>query len=121
MKPLTISVYGRDYQIACDEGQEGHLRRLAAQVDERMHQLAYRMGPAGESMLFILTCLMLADELTDATREAAQLREQIQSMPQTVEGDNTQQLEAVVASTIDQIAEHLERIAEQVEKGYTVT
>ena len=116
---LTLSIYGRDYQVACDDGQEGHLRLLASHIDERMHQLAYKMGHTGESTLFLLTSLMLADELHDARNELKTLKSEIVNTSQSFEQGKANDMEKVVASTIEQIAIHIEKIAEQVEKEYT--
>jgi cell division protein ZapA len=64
---VDITINGRLYPVACDEGQEDRVRDLAAMLDERVRALA---GPApagavGETQFLVLAGLMLADELIE--------------------------------------------------------
>lgn len=65
MPKVTISLYGRDYQLACPEGQERRVQELAHYVEQRMHDVAGSVGNTTETRLFMLTCMMLADEVLD--------------------------------------------------------
>jgi cell division protein ZapA len=64
---VDISINGRLYPVACDEGQEERLRELGSMVDARVRQLAgpSPMGAAAESQILVLAGLMLADELAE--------------------------------------------------------
>jgi cell division protein ZapA len=82
MAQLTIDVNGRSYAVGCEDGQEAHLRALAAQIDAQVRQVAAEVGPLGETRLLLMAALMLADELSAAKgrtagleAEAARLRE----------------------------------------------
>jgi cell division protein ZapA len=67
MPKVDISINGRLYPVACDEGQEGRLRDLAGLLDERVKQLTgpTPVGAVGETQILVLAGLMLADELTE--------------------------------------------------------
>jgi cell division protein ZapA len=67
MPKVDISINGRLYPVACDEGQEGRLRDLAGLLDQRVRQLAgpSPVGAVGETQILVLAGLMLADELTE--------------------------------------------------------
>ena len=108
MKTVTVSIYGRDYQVACDEGQEVHLRRLAQDIDERMHSLALHVGHAGEPLLMVLTSLMVADELHDARKELHGLKSEIVNTSQSFESGKAVQMDTAIASTISDIAAPME-------------
>lgn len=44
MAQVTVQVNGREYKLACDDGQEGHLSTLASYVDERVREIAQGAG-----------------------------------------------------------------------------
>ena len=70
MAQLTIEVNGRSYAVGCEDGQEAHLRSLAASVDQQVRSLAGDVGPLGETRLLLMAALMLADELSLARGRA---------------------------------------------------
>ena len=55
MAQVSITINGRGYQIACDDGQEEHLRRLASYVDRRVAELVAAMGQIGDQRLIQAT------------------------------------------------------------------
>jgi cell division protein ZapA len=66
MAQLTIEVNGRPYLVGCEDGQEEHLRELAKLFDSQVRQLTGQIGQLGETRLFLMSALMMADELADA-------------------------------------------------------
>src|SRR5689334_14220432 len=64
MPQIHISINGRTYLIACDDGEEAHLSELAAALDARVQQLAVSVGQAGDPRLLVMTGLMMTDELS---------------------------------------------------------
>ena len=66
MAQVTISLNGRDYPIACGDGEEGRIRDLARELDMRIKGFAAQVGQVGEARLLVLTLLTLADEVADA-------------------------------------------------------
>ena len=53
------------YQLACRDGEEHRLEALVAYVVEKITGLAASLGPAGDSRLFLMAALVIADELAD--------------------------------------------------------
>lgn len=68
MGEVTLSVAGRDYAIACRDGEETHLKRLGDVL--RRHEGAALRGSGGldreRTLLYI--ALMLADQLDESER-----------------------------------------------------
>lgn len=62
MPKVNVVLYGREYQLACAEGQERRVLELAAFVEQRLHAAAAQVGNTTENRLFMLTCMMMADE-----------------------------------------------------------
>lgn len=74
MTEVMVGVNGRAYPVGCEDGQERHVQALAAMFNHHVSQVARDVGQLGETRLFLLGALLLADELADVrTRlEAAQ-------------------------------------------------
>jgi cell division protein ZapA len=66
MAQLTIEINGRPYLVGCEDGQEAHLRELAKLFDGQVRQLTGEIGQLGETRLFLMGALMMADELAEA-------------------------------------------------------
>ncbi|MGH6940805.1 cell division protein ZapA, partial [Hypericibacter sp.] len=45
MATVTLSLNGRPYEIACDDGQEERLQTLGIDLDRRVSDMARRLGP----------------------------------------------------------------------------
>ena len=70
MATVTLSLNGRPYEIACDDGQEERLRTLGVDLDRRVSELARRLGPVADSRLLAMAALVIADELESARAAA---------------------------------------------------
>lgn len=71
---VGITLHGREYIIACDEGEEKKLAELVKLVDTKLDEIAGKGANASETRLFMLTCLMLADELLETRKAVAEHR-----------------------------------------------
>ena len=88
MPTVDFTIGHKDYQLACQEGEERLLRRAAAMLDTEARAILEQAGRMPEPRLLLLAGLMLADRasaLEDraaaAEREAARLK----SNPQRIE------------------------------------
>jgi cell division protein ZapA len=112
MAQITLKINDRSYEMTCDDGQEDHLRKLAAHVDERMQELAGTVGQVGEARLLIMASLMITDELYDAYH-------QIHVLDAAGDGDGGASngvaengaLEAEAAAALESSAERIEALA----------
>ncbi|MXP62150.1 cell division protein ZapA [Roseomonas sp. M0104] len=99
MGQVTVRVGGYTHPVSCEDGQEGHLIALAADVDRRVSSIRAMGGQYGESRLLLLASLLLADEIHDLRVELSRAR----SMPP--QG----------AAADPRLADRLGRIAERIE------
>lgn len=65
MAQVTVQVNGKPYLVGCEDGQEGHVQSLAKLFDDYVEQVAREVGQLGETRLFLMGSLLLADELVD--------------------------------------------------------
>jgi len=74
MAQVTVKINGFAYPVGCEDGQEGHLQAMAAQVDSRVESIKALGGNSGESRLLVLAALLMADEIHDLKVETENLR-----------------------------------------------
>src|SRR5215210_381195 len=72
MSHVNVLIGGRQYRMACEDGQESHLQELARGFDERVAQLRGNFGEIGDLRLTVMAALMLADELAEAQRKLSE-------------------------------------------------
>ena len=70
MSQVTVTINGRQFRMACEDGQEGHLMRLAQDLDQRIDKLRGNFGEIGDTRLTIMAALTVADELADISAPA---------------------------------------------------
>jgi cell division protein ZapA len=66
MPLVNVMVNARAYTIACDEGEEDHLRELASHVDAKAREVLGSVGQVGDSRLLLMAALLVADEHHEA-------------------------------------------------------
>ena len=71
MAQINVDVNGRPYAVGCEDGQEPHLMELAKMFDHQVRQVSQDMGQLGDTRLFLMGALLLADELADARSRLA--------------------------------------------------
>jgi cell division protein ZapA len=109
---VAVTVNGRPFKLACDDGQEPRLRRLAQYVDQRIAEFVKKVGQAGEARLLLFAALAIADELSDANEALAQER----SRARAAEAEAEAAAEAA-ASDVHGMAQRIEALAARLEKS----
>jgi cell division protein ZapA len=104
MAQVEVHINGRNYVLACADGEEARLRQLSDYLDGRMTKLARSVGMVGEARLFLLGALMLADELAEANTKITLLSEG-KSVP--AEG-------GIGAADVQEIADYIEKLAHRI-------
>lgn len=69
MPLVNIMVNQRAYTVACDEGEEEHLRELAKHVDSKVRELLGTVGHVGETRLLLMASLLITDDYLDAVAQ----------------------------------------------------
>ena len=60
---VAVTINGRKFRMACEDGQEAHLRRLASDFDQRIGRLRSEFGEIGNTRLTVMAALTISDEL----------------------------------------------------------
>lgn len=121
MGQVRITLNGRGYDIACEDGQEEHVMRLANAMSERVNQLVAANGQVGEARLLLMAGLLMADDLHSERAKAAATV--ATSTAPAAEADSTsgsnndsvQQAYEYVADVFEQLSDRLEVVANTLE------
>ncbi|PZO80105.1 MAG: cell division protein ZapA [Micavibrio aeruginosavorus] len=116
MAEITITINGRNYGIACDDGQERRVQDLARYVDGRLREIARAGAASNESHLLVLTAIILADEIADMRSAGAALERQVASQQPASGVRITEDEEETIVSAIDLLAARIDQIAVNLQK-----
>jgi len=70
MPLVNVMINSRAYTLGCDEGEEEHLKELAALVDEKAREALNMVGQqAGDIKMMLMAALLIADDHHEAVRK----------------------------------------------------
>ena len=110
MSQLSVTINGRQFRMACEDGQEGHLMDLARDLDERIDGLRKKFGEIGDTRLTVMAALTLADALSETDARIKKLEEEVADL-QTARANFTEQnknTQVAVAAALSAAAERIE-------------
>jgi len=112
MSQVTVTINGREYRMACEDGQESHLMKLAKLLDDRIVQLRGSFGEIGDTRLTVMAALTVADELAETGRRIRHLEEEIIALQdaRVVAADRSQATQAAIVAALNSAAERIEGI-----------
>ena len=108
MAQINVEVNGRPYVVGCEDGQEAHLLELARLFDHQVRQVSQDMGQLGDTRLFLMGALLLADELLDARSRLAALQVEVGRLQ-----SDRARLETKAVSALETAASKIEKLAAQ--------
>lgn len=113
MAQVNVTINSRSYRMACDDGQEDHLRGLASQLNEVIDQLRGSFGEIGDQRLTVMAAITLADSLSEARRQIARLEAEVSDVRQTKSSvvDQFEGAQAEAARALETVAERIESAA----------
>jgi len=127
MAEQTISIGGKEFQVACQEGEEHFLLAAAKMLDAEAQVLLSQIGRLPEARMLLMSALMLADRtaaLEDQLREAqallsareAELTELASRPAPAPTRVEVPVIPGDVTDTMAEIAARAEALAQQVEE-----
>jgi cell division protein ZapA len=113
MPLVNVMVNGRAYTIACDDGEEDHLRELAGIVDAKAREVLGSVGQVGDTRLLLMAALLIADEHHGAASQltaSAKAAEALSDVRGALE-NRALEAESAAADALEQAAKKVEDIA----------
>ncbi len=113
MSEVSVTINGRVYRMACDEGQEDHLVRLSKELDARIARLRDSFGEIGDTRLTVMAALMVADEVSEVRRRLRAAEQEIEGLNDARQAavERIDANERALADVIESAADRIERIA----------
>lgn len=69
MGQVIVLIGGRNYPLACRDGDEAHLAELAAMIESKTGGLTASIGAMSEPRMLLMAGLLIADELFEARQQ----------------------------------------------------
>lgn len=80
MAQVTVTIAGKTYRMACDNGQEPHLQALASRLDGLIEELRRTFGEIGDQRLTVMSAITVLDQLSEAERRIKGLESELLAM-----------------------------------------
>jgi cell division protein ZapA len=111
MSHINVTINGRQYRMACEEGQEVRLLKLAESLEARVDQLRGKFGEIGDQRLTVMAALTVCDELLDAGARIRTLEQELDNLRdvRVAAIDRARQTQTAVANALNAAAERIER------------
>src|SRR5262245_5248142 len=112
MAHVIVTINGRQYRLACEDGEEAHLSRLAADLDRRIETLRERHGEIGDARLTIMAALTIADEVVEAGTKLRKAEAELAAMAdtRTAAAERAKVTQTAVSAALNAAAERIESI-----------
>jgi len=115
MPQVSVTINGRQFRMACEEGEEEHLMQLAADLDTRITRLRGRFGEIGDTRLTVMAALTLADELFESKEKLQRVEPELATLQDAsaVSADRAQETQGAIAAALNAAAERIESLTKR--------
>jgi len=119
MATVNATIAGRQFRLACEDGQEEHLQALASDLDERITELRKKFGEIGDTRLTVMAALMVSDELAEAAHKMRRMEEELVALQdaRVVSSDRARAASDAVVGAFNSAAERLEGITRKLNQS----
>jgi cell division protein ZapA len=115
MSQVSVTINGRQFRMACEDGEEDHLVELARELDSRISGLRSKFGEIGDTRLTVMAAITVADELAEAGQRIKRLEEDLAALHDArvaaTERGATEQMS--IAAGLSAAAERIENITKK--------
>lgn len=85
MPDVKVSIGGRDFEVACQDGEEHFLKSAAAMLDAEVAVLSDQIGRMPESRMLLMAGLMLADKTAGVDEQLQGLEQKLAAQDKLIE------------------------------------
>ena len=111
MNHINVTINGRQVRMACEEGQETRLLKLAESLESRIQSLRGKFGEIGDARLTVMAALTVCDELLDAGQRIRNLEEELDTLRdvRTTSADRARATQVAVVNALNSAADRIEK------------
>ena len=111
MSHINVTINGRQYRMACEEGQEVRLLKLAEALESRVTELRGKFGEIGDARLTVMAALTVCDELLDANVRLHAMEQELETARnmRSAAVDRARMTQTAVANALNAAADRIEK------------
>jgi cell division protein ZapA len=115
---VTVTINGRRFRMACEQGQEAHVRRLAGDLDQRIGRLRGEFGEIGNTQLTVMAALTISDDLVEMKGRLGVLERELAALQEArlAAADHSKVTQSAVAAALNAAAERIEGITRRLNR-----
>jgi cell division protein ZapA len=119
MSQVSVTINGRQFRMACEDGQEAHLMELARDLDSRIEGLRGKFGEIGDTRLTVMAALTIADALAETGQRIKRLEDEVAAMQdaRSAAADRARGAQVSVAAALMAAAERIEIITKKLNQS----
>lgn len=119
MAHVVVTIAGRTYRMACEDGEEAHLEELARLVEAKILSLREGFGDIGEQRIVVMAALTIADEASIAARKLQAAEAELAALQGRDEAlrEREAALQDEVATALEDAAERIERVVKDLRQS----
>jgi cell division protein ZapA len=108
---VNVTINGRQYRMACEDGQEDRLQRLADDLERRIGELRGKFGEIGDQRLEVMAALTASDELLDARQRIHALEGELNALGdvRAAATEHARATQTAVAAALNMAAQRIEK------------
>jgi cell division protein ZapA len=118
MSQVNVTINGRQFRMACEDGQEDHVTDLARDLDARIEGLRAKFGEIGDTRLTVMAALTVADELAGMGLRVKRLEQELAALQdaRVSAADRSKSAQAAVAAALAAAAERVENVTRKLNR-----
>ena len=111
MNHVNVTINGRQFRMACEDGQESHLLKLAESLESRIGGLRGKFGEIGDARLTVMAALTVCDELLEASQRIRNLEEELTALRdvRVAAADRARATQIAVTNALNSAADRIEK------------
>jgi cell division protein ZapA len=121
MPQVNVKINGRQFRMACEEGEEAHLVQLAENLDQRISRLRGRFGEIGDTRLTVMAAITLADELAETKERLSRIEPELAKLQEgnLAAAERAKATQAAIVAALHAAAERIEGITRTLNQTVT--
>ncbi|MFC6760076.1 cell division protein ZapA [Sulfitobacter porphyrae] len=126
MPEVQITIGGRQFEVACQEGEESYLHSAAKMLDDEAQVLSDQVGRMPEARMLLMAGLLLADKTASVEDRMAEVKAELAEREAELAGLRNVKIEPErvevpvvpqsVKDTLAELAARAEALAAEVEE-----
>jgi cell division protein ZapA len=116
---ISVTINGKSFRMACDDGEEQRLEGLAARFDGWIGELKSAFGEIGDQRLTVMAGIMATDQLSELERKVTRLEQELAAAKdqQVAALNNMSQNEQDLSRAVNTAAARIESLADGLTKN----